>query len=126
MIPKGTRSAKLARKGITDEEEMGNFLTAVFADTLNGKIKLPTPTSGIGVPSRLLNGVEQKLRRGLPIGIQATGSLQEASQVKDQRILADELQKAAGAVESGFPLLLSGGKPTSRLLCGLWRNVFIP
>jgi hypothetical protein len=82
VIPKGTRSAKLARKGITDEEEMGNFLTAVFADTLNGKIKLPIPTSGIGVPSRLLNGMEQKLRRGLPIGIQATGSFKRPRRSK--------------------------------------------
>ena len=53
VIPRGTRSAKLAKKGITNEEEMGNFLTAVFADTLNGKIILPKPNSAIGVPSRL-------------------------------------------------------------------------
>ena len=82
VIPKGTRSAKLARKGITNEDEMGKFLTAVFADTLNGKITLPKPTSGIGVPSRILNGVEQKLRRGLPVGIQAMGSLKRPRRPK--------------------------------------------
>jgi hypothetical protein len=75
VIPKGTRSAKLAKQGITNEEEMGNFLTSVFADTLNGKIILPKPNAGIGVPSRILNGMEEKLRQGLPIGIQAMGSL---------------------------------------------------
>ena len=82
VIPKGTRSAKLARKGITNEDEMGKFLTAVFADTLNGKITLPKPTSGIVVPSRILNGVEQKLRRGLPVGIQAMGSLKRPRRPK--------------------------------------------
>jgi hypothetical protein len=85
VIPKGTRSAKLARKGITDEEEMGNFLTAVFSDTLNGKIKLPRSASGIGVPSRMLNGMEQKLRRGLPIGIQATGSFKRPRRSKNEK-----------------------------------------
>ena len=84
VIPKGTRSAKLARKGISDEEEMGNFLTAVFADTLKGKIKLPNLTSGTGVPPRMLNGMEQKLRRGLPIGIQATGSLKRPRRSKSK------------------------------------------
>lgn len=82
VLPRGTRSAKLARKGITDEEEMGNFLTAVFADTLKGKIKLPNPASGTGVPSRMLNGIEHKLRRGLPIGIQATGSFKRPRRSK--------------------------------------------
>jgi hypothetical protein len=82
VIPKGTRSAKLAKKGITNEDEMGNFLTAVFADTLNGKITLPKPSSGIGVPSRILNGVEQKLRRGLPIGIEAMGNLKRPRRIK--------------------------------------------
>src|SRR5580704_15238763 len=75
VLPEGTRSAKLARKGITNEEEMGKFLTSVFADTLNGKIILPKPEAGIGVPPRILNGLEEKLRQGLPIDIQATGSL---------------------------------------------------
>ena len=73
MIPKGTRSAKLAEQGITNEDEMGNFLTAVFADTLNGKITLPKPASGVDVPPRVRNSVEQKLRRGLPIGILGKG-----------------------------------------------------
>jgi hypothetical protein len=85
VIPKSTRSAKLAKKGITNEEEMGDFLTSVFADTLNGKIILPKPKSGIGVP-RILNGLEQKLRRGLPIGIQAMGRLKRPrrSKVKER------------------------------------------
>ena len=83
VIPKGTRSAKLARKGITNEEEMGKFLTSVFADTLNGKIILPKPNSGIGVP-RILNGLEQKLKRGLPIGIQAKGNLKRPRKSKSK------------------------------------------
>jgi hypothetical protein len=74
VLPEGTRSAKLARKGITNEEEMGKFLTSVFADTLNGKIILPKPRAGIGVP-RILNGAERKLRRGLTVDIQAKGNL---------------------------------------------------
>jgi hypothetical protein len=82
LIPKGTRSAKLAKKGITNEEEMGKFLTALFADTLNGKIILPKPTSGSGAPSRILNGMEQKLRRGLPIGIQAKNSIERPRRSK--------------------------------------------
>jgi hypothetical protein len=81
VIPRGTRSAKLARQGITNEKEMGDFLTAVFVDTLNGKIILPKPKSGIGVP-RILNGVEQKLRRGLTVGIQGEGSLKRPRRSK--------------------------------------------
>jgi len=81
VIPEGTRSAKLAKKGITNEEEMGKFLTSVFSDTLNGKIILPKPKSGIGVP-RILNGLEQKLRRGLTVGIQAKGSLKRPRKFK--------------------------------------------
>jgi hypothetical protein len=81
VLPKGTRSAKLAKKGITNEEEMGKFLTSVFADTLNGKIILPKPTSGIGVP-RILDGLEQKLRRGLTVGIQAKDNLKRPRRPK--------------------------------------------
>ena len=86
VIPKGTRSAKLAKKGITNEDEMGDFLTSVFADTLNGKIVLPKPKSGIGVPPRILNGLEQRLRRGLPIGIQAKGSLKRPRRAKVKQV----------------------------------------
>src|SRR5439155_14439053 len=82
VIPKGTRSAKLDQKGITNEEEMGNFLTAVFADTLKGEITLPKPTSGIDAPSRILNGLEQKLKRGLPIGIQGKSNLKKTGRSK--------------------------------------------
>jgi hypothetical protein len=94
VIPKGTRSAKLAKQGITNEEEMGNFLTAVFSDTLNGKIILPKPESGIGVP-RILDGVEQKLRRGLTIGIQAKGGLKRArrAEVKQSKIKQTNLKQ---------------------------------
>lgn len=81
MIPKGTRSAKLASQGIRNEEEMGKFLTSVFADTLNGKIILPKPKPGIGVP-RILDGSEQKLRRGLTVGIQAEGNLKRPPRPK--------------------------------------------
>jgi hypothetical protein len=85
LIPKGTRSARLAEQGITNEDEMGNFLTAVFADTLNGKITLPKPTSGVDVPARVRNGVDQKLRRGLPIGIQGKGSVKRTRESKVQQ-----------------------------------------
>ena len=82
VIPEGTRSAKLARKGITNDEEMGKFLTAVFADTLNGKITLPKTAPDVGVPSRILSGLEQKLKRGVPIGIQAMGKLKRPRRPK--------------------------------------------
>jgi hypothetical protein len=81
VVPKGTRSAKLAKKGITNEEEMAKFLTSVFADTLNGKIILPKPRSGIGVP-RILSRAEQKLRRGLTVGIQAKGNVKRPRRSK--------------------------------------------
>jgi hypothetical protein len=71
VIPRRTRSAKIAAKGIANEEDMGRFLTAVFSETLSGKIVLPKPGSRAGVPSRRLNGAEHKLRRGLPLTIQA-------------------------------------------------------
>jgi hypothetical protein len=71
VIPKQTRSAKIAAKGIANEDDMGRFLTAVFSDTLNGNIILPTPGGRAGVPSRMPDGTEHKLRRGLPVTIQA-------------------------------------------------------
>ena len=70
LIPKRTQSAKIAAKGITNEEDLGRFLTAIFSDTLKGKIVLPKPAAGGETSSTLLNGVEQKLRRGLPVTIQ--------------------------------------------------------
>jgi hypothetical protein len=63
VIPEGTRSAMLAEKGITNEEEMANFLTVVFADTLNCKI--------------IFSDLEQRLKQGVPIDIQAMGGLKE-------------------------------------------------
>jgi hypothetical protein len=91
VIPKGTRSAKLAARGIINTDELGNFLTAIFSDTLNGKITLPTPSSSTRVPSKLLSGLGEKLRQGLPIKIAATKStpktksqIQRNKQTKEQ------------------------------------------
>jgi hypothetical protein len=67
IIPSRTRSAKLAAKGIANEEDFGRFLTAVFSDTLKGKIILPKPDARSGVR---LSGVGQKLKHGLPVTIQ--------------------------------------------------------
>ena len=53
VMPKRTPSAKLAARGIMNTDELGNFLTAIFSDTLNGKITLPTPSSSTRVPSKL-------------------------------------------------------------------------
>lgn len=74
VIPGGTRSAKLAKKGIADTDEMADFLTAVFSDTLKGKIILPTRKSRIRVSSKSLDGSELKLTRGLPVTIQVMSS----------------------------------------------------
>lgn len=71
VIPKGTRSAKLAAQGITNTDEVGDFLTAIFADTLNGKIILPKPGSPNRVSSKMRKGLEHKLSRGLPMKIHA-------------------------------------------------------
>jgi len=70
VIPKGTRSARLAEQGITTTEEMSDFLTAIFADTLNGKIVLPAPESPNRMSSRMLRGLEQKLSGCIPLKIQ--------------------------------------------------------
>jgi hypothetical protein len=70
IIPRRTKSAKVAAKGITDEEDLGRFLTAVFSDTLKGKIILPKPGSRSGAR---LSGVEHKLKHGLPVTIQPHG-----------------------------------------------------
>jgi hypothetical protein len=67
VIPRRTRSAKIAAKGISDEEDLGRFLTAVFSDTIKGKIILPQPGARANVK---LNGVTQKLKHGLPVMIQ--------------------------------------------------------
>lgn len=70
VLPKGTRSARLAEQGITTTEEMGTFLTAIFADTLNGKIVLPAPESPNRMSGKMLRGLEQKLSGGIPMKIQ--------------------------------------------------------
>jgi hypothetical protein len=70
LIPRRTRSAKIAAKGIRDEEDMGAFLTAVFCDTLNGKIVLPRPGVRGGKSAKTLNRPGQRLKKGLPVTIQ--------------------------------------------------------
>jgi hypothetical protein len=82
VIPRGTRSAKLAKKGITNEEEIGKFLTAVFADTLKGTIVLPKANSESDGSSRILNGLEEKVKLGLPVRIQATNSVKRRRRSK--------------------------------------------
>ena len=74
VIPRGTRSAEIAAKGIANEDELGDFLTAIFSDTLNGKITLPGPGSRGGAPSKILHGLDHKLKQGLPVTIQARGA----------------------------------------------------
>ena len=71
VIPKRTLSAKIAAKGIANEEDMGRFLTAIFSDTLKGEIVLPKPGAQAGASSKLLNDVEHKLKQGLPVTIQS-------------------------------------------------------
>jgi hypothetical protein len=69
LIPKRTRSARLASKGINTIDEMGDFLTAVFRDTLNGEIVLP-PKAAPRVRAKAPAGAEHKLKRGLPVNMQ--------------------------------------------------------
>ncbi|MEI9980619.1 MAG: hypothetical protein WDN23_16810 [Edaphobacter sp.] len=68
LIPKDSRSAKLASNGIATVDEMGDFLTAVFADTLNGKIVLP-PRRAKRVPAKVLEGMGRKMK-ALPLKMQ--------------------------------------------------------
>jgi hypothetical protein len=79
VIPKRTRSAKIAAKGIENEEDMGRFLTAIFSDTLKGEIVLPKPGAHVGASSKLLNDVEHKLKQGLPVTIQSIGPKRRGS-----------------------------------------------
>jgi hypothetical protein len=74
VIPKDTRSARLAEQGITTTEQMSDFLTAIFADTLNGKIILPAPESPNHMSSRMLRGLQQKLSGGIPMKIQPSST----------------------------------------------------
>jgi hypothetical protein len=73
-IPKGTDSAKLATKGIASVDDMGKFLTAVFSDTLKGKIVLPPVKAPNRMSAKLLKGLEQKFSEGLPMAIPLKGS----------------------------------------------------
>jgi hypothetical protein len=94
VIPKRTRSAKIAAKGIANEEDMGRFLTAIFSDTLKGEIVLPKPGSRAGASSKLLDGLEQKLKRGLPVTIQALGPTRKRShKVKPKPLKTKEAGK---------------------------------
>jgi hypothetical protein len=79
VIPRDTRSARLAKKGITTTDEMADFLTAVFSDTLKGKIILPSPQPSNRPSRKVMDGSEQKLKRGLPVTIQSTGSVAEGT-----------------------------------------------
>jgi hypothetical protein len=63
IIPKRHALGEAGQEGDYQRRGDGEVSDAVFAETLNGKIILPKPNSGIGVPSRILNGLEQKLRR---------------------------------------------------------------
>jgi hypothetical protein len=69
LIPKRTRSARLASRGINTIDEMGDFLTAVFRDTLNGEIVLP-PKTAPRVRVKAPADAEHKLKRGLPVSMQ--------------------------------------------------------
>ncbi len=92
VIPRRTRSAKIAAKGITNEEDMGRFLTAVFSDTLNGKIVLPKPDSRAVMPTRILDGEGQKLRRGVPVTIQPMSpNLKRTRRLRAKRLKTDIL-----------------------------------
>ena len=83
VIPKGTCSAKLAAKGINSVEEMSDFLTAIFSDTLKGKIKLPSPETNRRVSSaKTRDGLEEKLRQGLPMTIKGAESSKTRSSRK--------------------------------------------
>jgi hypothetical protein len=66
VIPKDTRSAKLAAEGVGTVDEIRDFLTAVFVDTLKGKIVLPPPSTRRTV-AEALNAQEDKVMRSLPV-----------------------------------------------------------
>jgi hypothetical protein len=90
VIPRRTRSAKIAAKGIANEEDLGRFLTAIFSETLSGKIILPKPGSRAGLPSRRSNGVEHKLRQGLPLTIQSKGLQIKRPRKSKAKVLKEE------------------------------------
>jgi hypothetical protein len=73
-IPRGTDSAKLAAKGIATVDDMGKFLTALFSDTLKGKIVLPPSKAPNRMSAKLLKGLEQKFSDGLPMAVRLRGS----------------------------------------------------
>jgi hypothetical protein len=97
LIPKGTRSARLAAKGITTVEEMSEFLTAIFSDTLTGKIKLPKPGTNGRVSRKMLDGIEEKLKQGVPMSVRAP-ALRLAPETKNpRRSKTGRATKKAGA-----------------------------
>jgi hypothetical protein len=93
-IPKGTRSAKLGAKEIKSTAQMGEFLTAVFAETLSGKITLPPPESPNRVSPKLLKGLEKQLRLGSHITLQPS---QKKVKVKPPK------QKTLSQVNQHYP-----------------------
>lgn len=100
-IPKGTRSARLAAKGITTVEEMSEFLTAIFSDTLTGKIKLPKPGTNGRVSRKMLDGIEEKLKQGVPMTVRPPALRLTAEAKKPRRSKAARLAKKAGTSEAG-------------------------
>jgi hypothetical protein len=89
-IPKGTDSARLAAKGISSVDDMGKFLTAVFSDTLKGKIVLPPVKAPNRMSAKLLKGLEQKFSEGLPMAIPLKGSGPRTRRLKTKPVKAAE------------------------------------
>jgi hypothetical protein len=101
LVPKGTRSAKLAAKGIDTVEEMSEFLTAIFSDTLTGKIKLPKPETNGRVSRKLLDGTEEKLKHGLAMSVRSPALRLAAETTKPRRSKAGRTAKEAGTSGAG-------------------------
>ena len=101
LVPKGTRSAKLAAQGITTVEEMSEFLTAIFSDTLTGKIKLPKPETSGRVSRKMLDGMEKKLKQGALMPVRPPALRLAADTEKSRRSKAGRTVKKAGTSGAG-------------------------
>jgi hypothetical protein len=95
LVPTGTRSAKLAAKGIATVEEISEFMTAIFSDTLTGKIKLPRPETDGRVSRKRQDGAEEKLKRGVPMMVRPTALRLAAETNKPRRSKAGRTAKRA-------------------------------
>jgi hypothetical protein len=73
VILEGTRSAMPARKRITNEDEMGSSEGGIRRHPERQNNFGPSRRPASAYLSRILRGLEQKLKRGAPIGIQAMG-----------------------------------------------------